>query len=199
MPSEEKDEGLVLRSIDYKDRQKIITLFTPSRGLISLIVKNINRTKSHLLTLTSPFTHGEYHFRVSRSDLYTFQDGTPLNTHNNIRLNLAHISAATDLAKALLSSQLQGKPAPDLYTLTLTYLRHLPTFQDPLPLTTSYLLKLLKHEGHLAIDHKPPTFTTPEWTTLLTLTNTRSIQELKATPVSETLHRKTQNLFKEKI
>ena len=109
MPSEEKHEGLVLRSLDYKDRQKIITLFTPTLGLISLIVKGITRKKTHLLTLTSPFTQGEYLFTIHRSDLYPFRDGTPLHTHHFLREQLSHIQAATTFAKALLSSQPPSK------------------------------------------------------------------------------------------
>ena len=39
---EEKIEGIVLRSQDYQERHRIITLFSP-QGLISLIVKSTLR------------------------------------------------------------------------------------------------------------------------------------------------------------
>ncbi len=145
MPLEEKHEGLVVKSIDFKDRQKIITIFTPTRGLISLIVKGITRTRPHLLTLTSPFTQAEFHFSVRRSDLYLLRDGTPLETHHNLRENLTTLTAATSLLKALTGSQLPGKPAPALYQLTLAYLKHLPSFSTPTALTASYHMKLLKN------------------------------------------------------
>ncbi|NGX59326.1 MAG: DNA repair protein RecO [Chlamydiae bacterium] len=199
MPLEEKHEGLVLRSIDYKDRQKIITLFTPTRGLISLIVKNITRKKSHLLTLTSPFTQAEYHFSIRRSELYTYCDGTPINTHLNLRENLTHLKAAILLAKALLTSQLPNKPAPDLYLLLLTYLKYLPTFADPTSLTASFYLKLLKHDGHLSPSHREPPFTPNEWNELLPLLTTRNITTLRQITTSPDLHHQIETHFHKKI
>lgn len=199
MPLEEKHEGLVLRSIDYKDRQKIITLYTPTRGLISLIVKNITRKKSHLLTLTSPFTKAEYHFLIGKSDLYTFCDGTPLATHNNLRENLSHLQSATTLLKALLSSQLPGKPAPALYVLALTYLKHLPSFTNPETLSASFLLKLLMHDGHLNPAHKENPFTQAEWDTLIPLLSARTLQPLRDLPPSPLLNQKIEIFFTQKI
>ncbi len=199
MPIEETHEGLVLRSLDYKDRQKIITLFTPNRGVISLIVKGITRKKNHLLTLTSPFTRAEYHFFIGRTDLYTFRDGTPLKTHQHLRSNLSHIASATDIAKALLASQLPGKPAPALYALTLAYLEHLSSFTDPTPLTTSYLLKLLKHDGLLCINHLPRTFTSEEKNLLVQLSEARMMTTLRQTSIPHLLLEKTHRFFSEQV
>ncbi|MDN3505876.1 MAG: DNA repair protein RecO [Simkaniaceae bacterium] len=199
MPSEETHEGLVLRSIDYKDRQKIITLYTPTRGLISLIVKGINRKKSHLLTLTSPFTKGEYHFQIGKSDLYTYRDGTPLSTHNNLRQNLSHLQAATTLLKALLTSQLPGKPAPDLYALTNLYLKHIPSFSNPENLTASFHLKILLHDGHLSPTHRQAPFTQTEWETLLPLLSSRTLQPLRDLPPAPLLNQKIETFFQQTL
>ena len=193
---EEKHEGLVLRSIDYKEREKIITLFTPTRGIISLFVKGISRKKNHLLTLTSPFTQGEYHFRIGNSDLYSFQDGTPLNAHLFLREKLSYLTAATQFIQALLTTQLPGKPAPFLYQLVLFYLNALPKFTDPIALISSYLLKVLKHEGVLSLAHREVSYTQEEWVTLITLTEARHIQQLQQTLVSIELHEKIQLTFK---
>ena len=219
----EKAEGLVLRTLDYKDRQKIITLFTPTRGLISLIIKGITRKKSHLLTLSSPFTQGEYHFHIGRSELYTFKDGTPLATHHNLRSDLSLIETAATMAKALLLTQLPGKSTPALYALILAYLKELPNF-NPNILSSSFHLKLLKHDGllslspHCAVCNQKPThlflcepycqlhapsrshpFDESEWETLITLTEARSFAALKKRSLSEALHQKISNLVLEKI
>lgn len=220
----EKDEGIVLKSIDYKDQQKIITLFTLNRGIISLIVKGINRKRTHLLTLASPLTHAEYHFSIRRSDLYTFQDGSPLNTHYQLRENLNHLQTAVSFAEALLSSQFPGKPAPALYQLLLVYLKYLPRFPDPSPLRASFLLKLLKHEGHLSVadqcshcDAPPshfsmgeglcrahaPSYATPlsqeQWTTLALLADARAIPQLQGLNLEPELAQKIEKFFKERI
>lgn len=224
MMVEEQQEGIVLRSIDFKEREKIITIFTPLRGLISLIVKRITRKQSHLLTLTTPFTQADYHYLIGRSTLYSFRDANILNTHLFLRENLSHIQAATTFAHALLSSQMPGKPAPHLYALILSYLKQLPQFTNPRNLTSSFLLKLLKHDGHLSLkngctncgqpptylhlsepfckEHAPPyghSLTPLEWKTLQTLTEVRNFAPLKELEVPESLYQLIEQMFKEKI
>lgn len=222
--SDAKSEGVVLKSIDFRDRSRIITLFTPDEGIVSLIVKGITRKKSHLLTLTTPFTRGEYHYLVKKSSLYTFRDGTPLATHSEIRKSLAHIEVATEIASHLIASQVPGKAAEALYKLTLAYLEKLADFEDPTPLSASFLLKLLKVEGHLHLTstcaacelpanalasgesvctkHRPPfshSFSSEEWQTLLTLSEARAFSQIKSLSVPKELRQRLKQLFHEKI
>ena len=77
-------EALVLRSMEYKERQRIITLFTP-QGLMSVIIKGISLKKPHLLSLTSPLCLGEFHFSQGKSDLFYFRDGTVIDEHLHLR------------------------------------------------------------------------------------------------------------------
>jgi DNA repair protein RecO (recombination protein O) len=147
---EEKTEGIVLRSQDYKERHRIITLFSP-QGLISLIVKGISRKNARLLTLTTPFNHGEYIYYQGRSDLFRFHDGATLNDHLDLRQNLRSLQTAGALANAVLTSQMTGKPSPALFALYKSYHRQIRSFDDPEPLLASFYLKLLKHEGLLSL------------------------------------------------
>ncbi len=147
---EEKTEGIVLRSQDYNERHRIITLFSPL-GLISLIVKNISRKNARLLTLTTPFSHGEYLYSEGRSDLFKYHDGSLLDDHLDLRQNLKSLQTAGALANAILASQMAGKPAPALFALYKTYHKQVCNFDDPAPLVASFTLKLLKHEGLLSL------------------------------------------------
>lgn len=195
MPSEEKHEGLVLRNTEFRDRQKILTLFTKKTGIISLIIKGISQKRSSLVTLASPLTCGEYLLRISRSSLYTFQDGTLIKTHSKLRENLDHIEAAALLVRALLKSQLPEKPAPNLYALTLTYLKFLPSIENPSTFSSSFLLKLLKHEGILSLDHPHTDFSSNQWQAVRILTELKTFQELQKTPTSPKLLEKVKTLF----
>jgi DNA repair protein RecO (recombination protein O) len=143
---EEKTEGIVLRSQDYQEHHRIITLFSP-QGLISLIVKGISRKNARLLTLTTPFSHGEYIYRQGQSELFRFYDGTIFDDHLNLRQHLQSLQAAGALANAILASQMIGKPAPMLYALYKSFHKQICTFDNPEPLLASFYLKLLKHEG----------------------------------------------------
>jgi DNA repair protein RecO len=146
---EESTLGIVLRSLDYKDSQRIITAFTPI-GRISIIVKGITR-RSALLALTTPFCEAEFVFRRSRSDLLLFLDGTVIDNHLLLRGRLSSLETAGSLAHAILSSQLEGKSSADLYQLFRFYLKQIPSFESPASLLASFQLKLLSYEGLLAL------------------------------------------------
>ena len=218
---EEKIEGIVLRSQDYKERHRIITLFSP-HGLISLIVKSISRKNARLLALTTPFSHGEYVCHQGRSELWNFQDGTLLNDHLALRQSLKSLQAAGALASAILASQMAGKPAPALFALYRSYHRQVTQFEDPEPLLASFYLKLLKHEGLLSVSahcssceektarfllqgesfcsaHADPSnalsFTAPEWEQLLLLDEAQQFSALRTAPLPSSLLQKIQTLF----
>jgi DNA repair protein RecO (recombination protein O) len=222
---EERTEGIVLRSFDYKDRQKILTLFSPKEGLISLIVHGLSSRKSHLLALTSPFCHAEFIYRKTRSDLSRFIDGTVLDEHLNFRTQYSFLQTAGTLAQAILRSQMPGKATPVLYFLFRSYFKQITTFENPAPLIASFHLKLLKHEGLLALEascthcqglpaqhldqgqsvcslHRAPgslSFTPTEWDTLLQLENATHFHALRQLPLSPQLSSRIAIHFHERL
>ncbi len=214
----------MLRSQDYKESHRIITLFTPS-GLISLIVRGISRKNARLLSLTTPFCHGEYHFRRGRGELFSFRDGSVLDDHINLRNSLKSLQTAGSLANAVLSSQLAGKPAPALFLLYKAYHKQIPHFKNPETLFASFTLKLLKYEGLLTIsptcahcDGPTPLllhegeslcsehpinggfrFSPPEWEALLTLANSSQFSSLSDLILPPSLFPKIQALFSSRL
>ena len=221
---EEKTEGIVLRSQDYNERHRIITLFSPL-GLISLIVKNISRKNARLLILTTPFSHGEYLYSQGRSDLFKYHDGSLLDDHLGLRQNLKSLQAAGALANAILTSQMAGKPAPALFTLYKSYHKQVCSFDDPAPLVASFTLKLLKHEGLLSLssdcakceiisahflhqgesfcsqhaESDAMAFSSSEWEMLLALESARQFSDLRKCCISAPLEQKIQALFQSRI
>lgn len=209
----EKTEGIVLRSLDYKDRQKIITLFSKEAGMISLILKGLTGRNTRLLALSSPFCQAEFIYRKGKSNLYTFIDGSTINENLHLRSQLSFLQTAGTLSKGILTSQLPGKPTPALYQLFSTYFKHISTFQDPTPLISSFYLKLLKHEGLLELSplcaacaalsahalhegesychHHSPSgaahFTEQEWAILLGLTHAQHFQQVRSIALSTKL------------
>lgn len=219
----EESRGLVLKSLDYKQRQRIITVLTEDRGLITLIVKGLNRTQGSLLLLTNPLSHGEFHYSVHRSDLYTLRDATLIHPHLELRSQVAFLQTAGEICQGLLSSQLPGKPAPKLYQLTLSYLKQIPHHENLPSLSASFLLKILKHEGfvsqqrsctecggfasHLAFGEAFCTLHAPrnsiflnddEWQLLFTWMEARDFTTLKEARSSDLLYQKVKRAFTER-
>jgi DNA repair protein RecO len=145
---EERTEGVVLKAVLHKDQERIITIFTHDHGLMSLIVKRIQGR----MMLTTPLCRAEFIYTKGRSDLYRLQDGSVIDSFLELRNHLHHLQAAGELAQAILHSQLPGKSSPKLYALLCAYLKNISLFPDPLPLTLSFRLKLLSHDGLLHWD-----------------------------------------------
>lgn len=193
MDRKRQTEAITLRSLDYKDRQRIVTLFTKESGRVSLIIKGISPKKPLLLTLSTPFCIAEVHYLKGRSDLHHYQDGTLLNPLSTLRTSYSHLTAATHMATTLLTTQLPEKKSPDLYHLLKAYLLHLHTFTDPTPLTLSFQLKFLLHEGLLSLTRPPALFTPTEWKTLLPLALAKHFSVIPKAPIPTDLFEKLKN------
>lgn len=221
---EEKIEGVILRSLEYRDKDRIITAFTPL-GLISLIVKGITPRHAALLTLTSPFCEAEFIFKRGRSDLHAFIDGTVIDNHLYLRQKLTFLETAGSLVQTILFSQLTGKSSSELYQLFRLYLTHIPSFESPATLYASFQLKLLTYEGLLSLsvqcnrckekkaqflskgeslcDAHPLeegfSFSNEEWSHLLQLQGARRLSALRALALPALLPKKIDVFFKYRI
>jgi DNA repair protein RecO (recombination protein O) len=196
---EEKEEGIVLRSFDFKERDKIITLLTENSGVVTLIVKGINRKNQEKLSLCSPFSQGEYIFQRGRLDLYKYVDGSLIDPHLFLRENLEKLSTAGQFVQDIMHSQLPEKPAPLLYRLLSVYLKQLKKNPPLAPLAASFRLKLLKHEGALCLSD--PIFTETERPILQFLLTMMRFEELENVALPANLDQKisfylSQNIHK---
>jgi DNA repair protein RecO (recombination protein O) len=143
---EEKTEGILLRSIPYLGNQKILKVFAPAAGLVSFMSK-----KNALAPFTSPFLAAEWVYKKGKEEIHSLKDATLLDSFADLRKSYDTLSAAGQIAQDLLRTQLPGKKAPALYSLALAYFAKLPLFARPEILSSSFRLKLLLHEGLLAL------------------------------------------------
>ncbi len=177
--------GLLLQSIPYLGRKKILKIFTPEQGLVSLF--------AHTAFLT-PFCLAEWVYHKSSKEMQVLQDAKLIDPLLHLRENYKTLSCAGAMAHDLLRTQLPGKAAPDLFELALYYLRNLPKAPDLL--ADSFRLKLLLHEGVLSSTPEPA-FTPTEWGEVCMLAFSRSLAEIQGAKASP--HAKIQALLDERL
>ncbi len=56
----QKCEGIVLRTTDYGETNKIVTLYTREWGKIGVMARGAKKPKSRLSAITQPFTYGYF-------------------------------------------------------------------------------------------------------------------------------------------
>ncbi|WP_028610381.1 DNA repair protein RecO [Paenibacillus harenae] len=92
-------EGIVLRSMDYGEGNKIVTLLTKSNGKAGVLIRGAKKVKSKHASLAQPFTYGEFvYFRTS--GLGTLNHGEIIESHHILREKLemaAYASYAAEL------------------------------------------------------------------------------------------------------
>ncbi len=215
---EEKIQGVCLQAIPYLGKSRILKLFTQEAGFLTLMSK-----KSSLAAL-SPFCIAECVYKKRQSEIYTLIDGSILDSLLGLRQSYPTLTAAGAIAQDLLRSQLPGKAAPGLYDLLCSYFIKLPQFENPAILSASFRLKLLLHEGLLALEDECArcssqasmltqgesvcrshaslpsfAFDKEEWQTICHLTFTRQFSLLQKIDLSSSLQKTIDALFEERL
>ncbi len=60
MPQSVKTSAIVLRRADWREADRIVTLFSPTMGRVEALVRGCRRQKSPLMMASEPFSSGEY-------------------------------------------------------------------------------------------------------------------------------------------
>lgn len=140
-------QAIVLSSFNYRDYDRITTLYSQDQGLIKLIVHGANRPKSNRLIFCQPFTLLELTYLTKKGEIHHFREGKILNPNLNLRDSYEALEAASQLLDITSKSQMPEEPSSQLFLLLTTYLKKIPEFKNPYILSQSYLLKTLLMQG----------------------------------------------------
>jgi DNA repair protein RecO (recombination protein O) len=146
-----RTEGIILQANNFQDYDQILTVFTLDEGIIKLFVKGANHFKRRSGTVTSPLTQLEIDYTRGKSEILKCKTLSVLNLNLKLRDSLTALEAGCEIIRAIQVSQQPNISTPDLYKLMNGYLEKIPTFSDPAILTTSFCLKVLRHDGLLGI------------------------------------------------
>lgn len=152
-----RTEGIILHTLRFQDYDQILTVFTPGEGILKMMVKGAFSQKNGKGAKTAPLSRAEFIYARRKGELFSCREISMLNPHLNLRLNIELLEAASDILQATSCSQMPHKAAPDLYKLLLIYLEKLAVLPDPQVLSTSFRLKILRHDG---LWHLPSSCTT---------------------------------------
>ncbi len=219
---EERLQAIVLKAIPFRDKQSIITLLSKERGVVSMIVKGLSKTRPHLIACITPLAESEFIYREGRSDLLSCQDASLIDPHLALREKYSFLQTAMQLAKALLDTQYPAKASTPLYMLFSRFLKQIPLFGDNVTtLKCCFILKLLKHEGLLPENslciacqekgssfyheegmfchkHRPTDavlFHKQEWSIIELVSNASCFSSLKETLISPLLEEKIEQIL----
>lgn len=117
-----KTDAIVLRTADYKDADKIVTLLTPSFGKISASVKGVKRASAKLSFAAQPFAFCEY-VMTQKSGRRTVVSAYQHDGFFPLRTDICRFYAACALAEACDALCMEGEESRSVFVAAAECLR----------------------------------------------------------------------------
>jgi DNA repair protein RecO (recombination protein O) len=117
-----KTEAIVLRSIRYGEADRILHIYSQSRGRIGAIAKGARKPKSRFGGRLEPFFRLDLMLHEGRSDLMTVTSATTVDGYPRLRSSGPALTAGARACDAVLRLLDAAEPNPPAYNLLCRYL-----------------------------------------------------------------------------
>lgn len=142
----QKCEGIVLRTTDYGETNKIVTLFTREWGKIGVMARGAKKPKSRLAAITQPFTYG--YFLVQKgSGLGSLQQGEMIASWRGIKEDICLTAYASFIVELADKCAEEKKVNPYFFELLYQTLNFINEGYDPVILKNIFEMKMLPALG----------------------------------------------------
>lgn len=161
-----RDEGLVLRTRDLGEADKVVTLLTRQRGKIQAVARGARRARSGLLPIAQLFAYGQYLVFINRS-LHNLSQGQLVHPFRRLHEDLTAMAYAAYVAELADVSLPEEEPYADAFAATLAALELLEKGEHrPQLIINWYQLKMsiiLGYQPEMAVCTicRQPLLTTP--------------------------------------
>lgn len=146
----EKVEGIIIKTHDYGETHKIITIFSKELGKISAICRGANKAKSKLSSLAQPFVKASFLIYLSKG-LSTVQQGETLESFRSIREDIMKTAYAAYLVELTTMLTEDKEREPYLYNQLDLTLQRINDEEDLMVPIFMLELKLFKRGGFAPI------------------------------------------------
>jgi DNA repair protein RecO (recombination protein O) len=112
-----KSEAVVLRSMRYGEADRILHLYTPSRGRVSAIAKGVRRARSRFGGRLEPFFRLDIELHEGRGELLTVTGAQTIDGHARLRGDARALDAAARACDAVGRLFETSEPHPGVFNL----------------------------------------------------------------------------------
>lgn len=142
---EEKTKGLVIKLIDYKDADKLASIFTFDYGVVTAKFVGVKKEKAKLKAIAQPFTLADFNF-TTKANNRVVASASLIDNFYQIVSNYNKTICAyiiLDIIKTILP---EGKQEQDLFLLTISTLKNIEQKNEYVS-TIDFILKFLNFSG----------------------------------------------------
>ena len=142
-----ENTAIVLRHVNYRDNDRMVTLFSPSRGRIDAVIRNCRKPRSHNLNAGELFALGDYMLYESGGRT-TVTSVRLTETFYTLRENYERLTCGTYLLSVTEAVVEPEQERQELFMLLLHTLSRLAFSDQPWrPLLAGFLLHFAAAEG----------------------------------------------------
>lgn len=143
-----KTEAIVLQSIDYKDNDKLLTLFSPTLGRITAGARGVKKPKAKLAFSAQPFCFSEY-VLAEKGGRYTVTGAYLHESFFSLRYDIVRFYAACALAEICLAILYENENYEGLFVGLIEGLKSLALAEeDAAEAVVGFALIALRESGY---------------------------------------------------
>lgn len=142
---DEKTQGLVIKLIDYKDADKLASIFTFDYGVITAKFVGVKKEKAKLKAVAQPFTFADFNF-TTRAGNKVVAGANLIDNFYNLMTDFNKTICGYIVLDILKSILPENKPEQDLFLLTISTLKNIEQKNEYIA-TIDFILKFLNFSG----------------------------------------------------
>ncbi|WP_368504797.1 DNA repair protein RecO [Alkalihalophilus sp. As8PL] len=142
----QKVEAIVIRTNDYGESNKIVTLYTRENGKVGVMARGAKKPKSRLAAVSQLFIHGLYLFQRSNG-LGTLNQAEMIHSFKEVRNDLFLASYASYMVELTDRLTDEKEPNEPLFNLLQQTLQYLDEGIDPDVLLRIFEMKMMAVAG----------------------------------------------------
>ena len=147
------DAGIVLFRQDFREADRIISLYTLEHGRINVRLPGVNRPKGKLKAFSEPFTCADYRIYARSGNVLGTVTGGKINqVFFNIRKDLKRQALALHFCELMMRLTPQHQPSAEKYRLLLQALTELDLSGAHSAFAAAFTLRLMAAAG-FGLDH----------------------------------------------
>ncbi|OEH93707.1 DNA repair protein RecO [Bacillus solimangrovi] len=141
-----KTEGIVIRTNDYGETNKVVTLYTRDLGKIAVMARGAKKPKSRLTSVTQLFTYGSYLVQKGNG-MGAMQQGEIIQSFRSIREDIFKTAYAAYIAELTDKLTEEKRSNPFIFELLNQTLMYMHEGVDIDILLNIYQIKMLDVAG----------------------------------------------------
>ncbi|MDR1522027.1 MAG: DNA repair protein RecO [Streptococcaceae bacterium] len=140
-------QGIILFSKDYREKDRLVKIFTKNSGKKMFFARNVQRKNNFLKQAIMNFHYGTYIGKLQKDTLSFLNDAKIVDVFSKIQADLFLNAFATYILSLLDAAIEDNKANPDLYSFTKQSLQLIDEGYDAQIVTNIFELQILSFFG----------------------------------------------------